>query len=198
MNADALLSRKPHAPPPMLTLWDEIGLPLSRVHEICGRARRSFALRIAAKTGAPVIWIAPAWDVNKLNAPGMAPWVDPGGFLFVSPRHLDDILWCMEESLRSGAVPLVVAELPEPPGMTPVRRLHLAAETGTTHGQHRPLGLILTPTGGAPGVETRWRMDPAHTPDSTGWRLERQRARMQPPKVWHLDEQGVSRGAPPA
>lgn len=187
-TAAALLGRKPHRPPPALTLWDEVALTLARVHEICGPARHSLAMHLARAAKQEVFWIAPAYGSEALNPCGMAELADPGRFTFVSPRAGADLLWCMEEVLRAGCVPLVICELPEPPPMTPVRRLHLAAETGATQGFCRPLGLILTPgDGGAAGVESRWHMAPDHRPGSDIWRLERRRARMQPPKTWRLE-----------
>ncbi|SLN52512.1 hypothetical protein ROJ8625_02651 [Roseivivax jejudonensis] len=188
----APLARKPHAPPPALTLWDEVTLPLARVHEICGRARRTLALRLAAQAGSPVIWIAPAWGRDPLNPPGMAPLIDPGEVIFAAARRPEDLLWAAEESLRAGVAPVVVAELPEPPPLTPVRRLHLAAEAGAEIGRCRPLGLLLTPgSGGAPGVETRFRMEPAHAGGQDHWRLDRLRARMAPPCAWRVGPGGI-------
>jgi protein ImuA len=47
--------------------------------------------------------------------------------------------------------------------------------------------LILTPDdGGATGVETRWHMAPAHALHTDHWRLERRRARTDPPAAWTL------------
>ncbi|SFE56100.1 hypothetical protein [Roseivivax sediminis] len=186
------LRRVPHGAPPALTLWDEVPLTLGRVHEICGRARRTLALRALAAAGAPAIWIAPAWGRDPLHPPGMAEWCDPGGVVFIAARRPEDLLWAMEESLRAGVASAVVAELPEPPPLTPVRRLHLAAEAGAAAGRGGPLGLILTPgAGGAQGVETRLRMEPAHIGSAGRWRLERLRARMAPPRTWHLGPSAI-------
>lgn len=189
---DPLLSRRSHKPPPALRfLSDDMTLPLSRVHEICGQARRTMALWLAAeairKTPGPIFWITPSWSVDRLNMDGVAPLCPPQTLTFVDALRPEDLLWSMEEVLRSGVAPVVVADLPNPPAMTPVRRLHLAAERGTEDGTCRPLGLLLTPgTGGAPGVETRWRIEPDHGADRMIWQLDRLRARMAPQKSWRV------------
>ena len=162
-------------------------LDRGRVHEFCGPARRSLALMAAGgEAGGPVLWIAPGWMPERLSAEGLLPFLNPGRLIFVLPKRADDLLWVMEEALRSAAVPLVIADLPELPGLTPVRRLQLAAETGAATGA-APLGLILTPgDGGASGVESRWHLAPAHGATTSNWQLQRRRARMEPPRQWLL------------
>lgn len=150
---------------PTLDLAPGLGLTLARTHEACGPARRLFALWLASRMSGPVIWIAPSWEKDRLNPDGMTAFADPARFVFVSPRRAEDLLWTVEETLRSGAVPLVVADLPGAPALTPVRRMHLAAEAARDTAGARPLGLLLTPgDGGAQGVETRW----AHGADPSG------------------------------
>jgi len=161
-----------------------ISLRPGRVHEATGPARRSFALLAARATEGPVLWIQPAWTAERLNPDGFHALAAPGRFLFAWPRRAEDALWTMEEALRSGLVPLVIADLQAPPPLTPVRRLQLAAEAGSKAGGP-PLGLLLVPgDGGAAGVESRWHMTPAHTAEATAWRLERRRARLDPPGTW--------------
>ena len=194
-----LLTRNHSPKRPALTVLQDIDLDLGRVHECAGRARRVFALMLAARTSGPVLWIAPAYGTDRLNPDGMLRFVDPGRFIFVAPQRAEDLLWSMEEALRSGAVPLVVTDMPGFPALTPVRRLHLAAEAGAAQAPRPPLGLLLTPDeGGAQGVETRWVMQPDMAPDMAKdmakelphdhlrWHLARSRARRAPPRDWHI------------
>lgn len=184
---------------PALCLQDGITLPLARVHEACGPARRSFALWLAGQTRGPILWIAPSWESERPNPDGMAALADPGRILFVTPDRTPDLLWCAEEALRAGAVTLVVTDLPGIPPLTPVRRLHLAAEAGAARAGTPPLGLLLTPgAGGARGAETRWHMVPAHRPGTLCWHLERRRARMQPPAAWTVTRRGGAFALAPA
>ena len=163
------------------------GLALGRVHEACGPARHRLALWLAAQTTGPVIWIAPDWSADRLNPCGMMPFIDPARLILVQPKRAEDVLWSMEEVLRAGAVPLAVADLPALPGLTAVRRMHLAAETGGKVQGRAPLGLLLTPgMGGAQGVESRWHLTPDHKGSAGAWTLTRLRARTAPEQAWHV------------
>lgn len=185
-----ILSRSSHRQParPALTFLGELALPLARAHELCGPARRSLAAMIAARLTGPVFWIAPAWQADRLNPEGICRLFSPGRLTFLEPGRAEDLLWCMEEVLRAGVVPLVISDLAAPPALTPVRRLHLAAETGAATAGTWPLGLILTPgPGGAPGIESRWHMAPAHGVSAKrAWHLNRLRARTAPRQAWEV------------
>jgi len=177
---------------PVLPLLGGIGaegiaMSCGRVHEACGPARHTLALWLAAQSTGPVLWISAAWTPNRLHTDGMVDWVDPGRFIFVEAIRAEDILWSLEETLRAGAVPLVIGDLPGLPGLTQVRRMHLAAETGGQEGPHIPLGLLLTPdAGGAQGVESRWHLAPDHATAPGQWQLQRLRARTAPQARWTI------------
>lgn len=189
-----------------------------RVHEGCGAARQLFAAWVLAavqrNAGAharpAALWIRPGWQREAINPHGLAEWADPGALVMVNCPRAPDLLWCAEEALRAGSAALVVVELPEPPALTPVRRLHLAAETGV--GRVRaaqgdgmaglPLGLVLiSGDTGAPGVESRWHLapcpsrsdpDPGRVDPAPRWRLARLRARSEAAAAWHV-MQGADR-----
>lgn len=121
---------------------------------------------------------------------GVQPIMDPCRLVIGRGKGAIDLLWCAEEALRSGLIPLVVAELPAPPTLTAVRRLHLAAEAGAEAHGAAPLVLLLTPEpGGTAGVETRWRLAsaPGWAIDGRArWQLRRLRARMAPEAAWEM------------
>jgi len=186
-----LLTRRTHRPKPGLDFLDGLSLAPSRAHEFCGPARRTLALIAARATQGPVFWISPDWQQDRLHAEGMLGFINPGRLTLITPHRPEDILWVMEESLRAGPVPLVICELPGLPHLTAVRRLHLAAETAGRERGQATLGLLLIAgNGGAPGVESRWYMEPAHSSDSQRWHLERRRARMAPVADWTLTKRG--------
>lgn len=190
-----LLSRRTHQRKQRATqpFLQDLSLPLGRVHELCGNARRTLAMMIARQTEGPIFWIAPGWSGEHLNPDGMMRFINPGRVIFMTPHRPEDLLWTMEEVLRSGAASLVVADIPAPPALTPVRRLHLAAQTGADEGASKPLGLLLTPgVGGAQGVETRWQMDGAHGGQDLVWSLTRSRSRVDPPKTWRVIPDGAN------
>lgn len=189
-----------------LSLTDILTLTPGRAHEFCGPARRVLAAWSMGQNlsqGATALWLRLRHNPDRLHPQGLAQWAMPGGLVLAEAARVPDLLGCAEDGLRSGACALVVLDLAEPVAMTPLRRLHLAAETGLARRQACCSGatvhaLLLTPAdGGSPGVESRWHLAPCPAPDAPGhdpvgaaWQLSRLRARMSPPANWQVTRHG--------
>lgn len=158
------------------------GLDSAGVHEVkpvaggpvagAMAANLSFALRLAVRRlreieASPahpprILWCAPAassHETGLLHGPGLARLgLDPSSLIIVETARQQDVLWAMEEGLRCGSLALVAGILKEV-GLTPARRLSLAAE------QHRTPCLLMThPRAPATGATaTRWRVGPARS-----------------------------------
>jgi len=113
------------------------GLPSCALHEITSDGTRNDAIAFCAallagtktdageNTGAAVRWCRGGDD---LYAPGLSGFgLDLGRLLVVRVQRDRDLLWVMEEGLRSGTLAAVVAE-PSKVTTTALRRLQLAAE----------------------------------------------------------------------
>ncbi|NBB98531.1 MAG: hypothetical protein GVY34_10260 [Alphaproteobacteria bacterium] len=173
-------------------LAETLVLAQGRAHEFCGPARRVLAAWVMG-WDAPVLWLRLRHNPDRLCPQGLADWAAPGGVILAQAPRMSDLLGCAEDGLRSGACALVVADLPEPVAMTPLRRLHLAAEEGCARRANGGVrALVLTPgDGGTPAVETRWHMAAcpardvsATSPVGAAWQLTRRRARMAPMAGW--------------
>jgi len=143
---------RPHDLHPLV---GDLTLRRGRVHKMCGPSRVMLASLVMAKGTGLVVWVRPGWVAERLNVAGLQRLADPARLILAAADREDALLWAAEKALRSGA-PLIVAELLTPSGLTPIRRLHLAAVAGVTAAQRDgtrvPLGLILLPgAGGAPG-----------------------------------------------
>ncbi len=136
-------------------------LRAARVHEACGPAAVSFALRTAAQIGGDVIWLREQWLPERLNPAGFE-GVEPDRLILAQTEDQTDTLAVAEEALRDGVAPLVVAQITRPISLTAGRRLQLAAKAGGT------TGVCLIPDGmGSNAVETRWHCAPVFDADDS-------------------------------
>ena len=142
--------------------------------------------------GQGVLWCRRGRD---LYGPGLAPFgLDCARLIVVSGHTETDILWAMEEGLRSGSLGAVLGEIDgaRPP---PLRRLQLAARAGGT------TALLLRPerarAASSPAL-TRWRVSPAPGKrdggaprevgwDAPRWRVELVRCRNGTPGSWLVE-----------
>ena len=143
-------------------LTDPFDLRPRRVHEADGRGRRAFALFQAARHPGPLVWIMPSHAPEMPMLRGLPHGVGERLHL-LRPVGETDLLWCVEEALRSAPVSLVIAEPEKPLSLTAGRRLQLAAEAGRTTGL-----MLIRQDSGSNATETRWTCEPlASAADST-------------------------------
>jgi protein ImuA len=170
------------------------GLSQSGIHEVAAQAYRDypalagFALGALGRgaTGA-VVWIAPEptlRDQGRISAAALQA-MQPGlSLLNVSVRKPGEALWAAEETIRSGAARLVVAEA-RAADFTATRRLSLASQ------RHGVALILLMPQTceGATAAQARWRVaarpsspnrfDP-RAPGHTRWQAVLERCRTAP------------------
>jgi len=189
------------------------GLPTAALHEIAPVRHEGPKARIALNTPAalgfaagllgraaasgPVLWCRDMGRAgNRLHALGLENFgLNSNNLIVVNCLKSRQLLWAMEEGLRSGAVTAVLGEIADLRAVA-ARRLQLAAEAGG--------GLALLVGTGADDAlpaATRWRIATAVSPDPQGpwpgparWAVTLHRCRHAPagtehsgPRQWLLE-----------
>ncbi|HEY4469799.1 MAG TPA: damage-inducible protein [Stellaceae bacterium] len=177
------------------------GLALGAVHEILGQggdeedgaAACGFAAGILARLRmGPVLWCLKRPD---LYGPGLAEHgLDPARLVIVRAPRDDDILWAIEEGLRTPGLAAVIGEIGRLP-MVASRRLQLAAErsgvTALLLRRWRNARDAAAERGRPSAALTRWRVASLASADSgepgvgrPRWRVELLRCRGGEPAAW--------------
>lgn len=156
------------------------GLARGAVHEIRGSAASGFAALIAGRVPGAVLWCVDAATRANLYGPGLAAFgLDPRRLIIVRCPNRTDMLWAMEEGLRSPELGAVIGEPDGTVDLAASRRLQLAAEAGGV------LGVVLARGPGqrqqfAPSaLESRWQIDTAPIRNRSGpcWQVVLMRCR---------------------
>jgi protein ImuA len=124
--------------------------------------RRIIGFEGTSRVPAPILW---CWshmatqELGRLHGPGLIGLgLDPRRLIIAEMAKEQDVLWTLEEGLKSGALALAAGLFKEI-ALTPSRRLALAAQA------HRTPGLVVThpATPGAGAALTRWRIASARS-----------------------------------
>lgn len=171
--------------------------PAASLEEAAAATARAMAaafvfagLRLPPDDPRPFLFAAPRGWLAEHGRP-FTQGGDRGDQLLVVARTPQQVLWAMEQALRSGAVRGVVGAA-ETFSLAQSRRLEFAAREG------RATGLLLrTGEGGLSAARRRWRISPApaaphaldgRAPGPFRIRAELVRSRSEPPGVWMLEQ----------
>ena len=168
------------------------GLARGALHAQTGEpgARLGVAAALAGKrqreSGEMVVWVSAR---PELYGPGLASLgLDANRLMLVRSNRPADLLWALEEALRTPGIACVVGEARRLDAVAG-RRLQLAAQAGGV------LGLLLLSEncGSVPGAVTRWHVGAAQsTTDLPGlgptrWRADLLRCRGAEPASWLME-----------
>lgn len=183
------------------------GLAVTAVHEVAPACwpdmpaaigfAASLAVRRQETTGKPVLWLrlaGQAGEMGELYGAGLINLGLPRAKLLTARlKKSGDLLWALEEALRSGAASLVIADAPEAASdLTISRRLQLAAASGITPA----ILLSQKPMQGGTAGATRWQVraapssppaDDLLAPGNPAWALSLTRCRGGKPGEWLVE-----------
>ncbi len=143
----------------------------------------------------PILWVtrrSGLYEAGALSGRGLADLgADPGAFLLAAGRRDSDVLWALEEAVRSGAVAPAVGEIAGA-DLKATQRLALAARE---HGV--PILLLRSARELAPSAaRSRWRIAAAssmppqlapHAPGRARWHVMLEKGWRERPKSWLLE-----------
>lgn len=134
--------------------------PVVLTFAACLAMRRQLAAGVSRKAAAPILWCATSHcraEHGWLYGPGLVGLgLSPESLVLVEAAREADALWALEEGVRSKALSLAIGLLKEV-GLTPSRRLGLAASAGET-----PALLLTLPSSPpAPSASLRLRLQRA-------------------------------------
>ena len=179
------------------------GLSPAALHEVAGADHRDMpsafgfllALVMRRLAGGPgqgsVLWCRQTHgphDFGWLYGPGLAAFgFVPDQLLFVTSPKPADVLWVLEEALRSRTLTAIVGEVGPALDLTATRRLQLAAETMAT-----PVFLLRPPDAcDASAAATRWSISAEQRAvqawQKPRWRADLVRCRGGHPHHWVLE-----------
>jgi protein ImuA len=184
------------------------GLPRGGLHEFAGEgtdreqaaAAAGFAALWLAKLqkAGPVLWVARAASLKAidLHAHGLRRFgIDPRRLILVAARRDEEILWAMEEGLKSPGLSAVLGEIGKL-DLTASRRLQLAAEAGGVAAfalrRWRLMAAAEREAAQPIAALTRWRI--AGLKGGSGgihWRVDLARCRGGQPGSWTLQQEGA-------
>lgn len=170
------------------------GLPRAFLHEFEHRpgdgAATGFIAGLLSRlmgTDGAALWCHVSDDIKDgvPYGPSLARFgVSTERLIFVRAREKTELLWAMEECLRSHRFAAVIGE-GAVPDLTATRRLQLAAETGAT------TALLSLPhrAGRISAAATRWRVTslPSDQPDFPQWHVMLERCRGGGTGIWHTE-----------
>ncbi|MBT7235261.1 MAG: hypothetical protein HN861_19610, partial [Rhodospirillaceae bacterium] len=103
------------------------GLRGAAVHEITGSAASGFAAMVLGRLSGPVLWCVDLYARSHLYGPGLAAFgISLDQLIIVRCANRADMLWAMEEGLRTPALAGIVGEPGGAVDLTASRRLQLA------------------------------------------------------------------------
>lgn len=167
-----------------IRLGDKVHMRRGRIHEVTGASADMFALLMAARQQADVLWIGLRRDVSTLCPTGLQSYVSPERLIVVEAVSRGELLWATDQALRADGGFCVIAELSHALSLKESRRLQVAAEQGGGIGL-----IILRGPANTSAAQTRWECVPLLS-EKSRWQWSCVKGKSGEAGTWQITCQG--------